>query len=346
MGIDIYETRRMIRALEQRKPTRTVFLDTFFNEVDVSTAETVDIDIDRGGERLMANFTSHKKEGKVVERRGFKTRSYKPPYVKPKTVCEADQFFGREMGETIYNGMEPAVKAAAMVGKDLGMMEDMIIRREEWMAAQGILTGVIKIQGEGVDDTCDFDMRADHNIVLSGDALWSSITTAKPIDNIIDWVEKVEEDSGLTATHFFGGKQAMRYLRSNEVQVVGEKSLFDYRAIDIGEISPRKMQDSLKYHGTLKEAGIDMYSYAEKFYNDADGKTYDMMPTNKILIGCKAARCVRHYGAIKDLSSLQAIKRFPKTWVTEDPSARYVMVQSAPLMAPHQIDAFLVVTVC
>jgi hypothetical protein len=47
------------------------------------------------------------------------------------------------------------------------------------------------------------------------------------------------------------------------------------------------------------------------------------------------------YGCIKDLSAMYPVARFPKSWEEEDPSARFLLMQSAPLLVPTQIDSFL-----
>ena len=66
-----------------------------------------------------------------------------------------------------------------------------------------------------------------------------------------------------------------------------------------------------------------------------------MIPLNKVWIGSTNAKNTRLYGAIKDLKALAAMPRFAKSWEEEDPSARYLMMQSAPLVALNQPDAFV-----
>lgn len=352
MSIDLFETRKMLTALEQRKKPFTFFLDTFFTQVDVSQDEHVDIDIDRGGQRIMAAFVNPRLPGKAVERRGYKTRSYKPPYVKPKRVTTAEDVLKRAMGENIYAGAKtPVQRAAELLGKDLGDLDDMILRREEWMAACGLQTGTIIVQGDGVDDEVGFDMLDTHQVVLSGNNRWSQASTAKPLKNLRNWsVDVIQEDSGLVPTVAVFGRNAYDYFMETE-QVLGSstggRSLFDLRAIDVGRIDPRPLAAAgVTYIGYLKEVNLEIFTYAGKFYNDETKETDWLMHPDKVLLGCTDARCVRHYGAIKDLKATAPVARFAKSWEEEDPSVRYVTVQSAPLPAPHQIDAFLCATVC
>jgi hypothetical protein len=48
-----------------------------------------------------------------------------------------------------------------------------------------------------------------------------------------------------------------------------------------------------------------------------------------------SVRGVRCFGAIQDFdANLQALAMFPKMWRSDDPSATFIMTQSAPLMVP------------
>lgn len=350
MSVDLYEPRRMIAALEQRKIPFRFFLDTFFREEDISETDNIDIDIDRGGQRIMAAFVNPKLPGQNVERRGFKTRTYKPPYVKPKRTTEVDDVLKRSIGENVYNAMSPMIRAGRLLGKDLGELDDLISRREEWMAANALQLGQITVEGEGVSDTIDFDMLTTHTIALSGTARWSQYTTAKPLTNLRDYcIDLIQEDSGLVPTVVVFGRSAWDDFMQCE-QIIGgstgRKSLFDLRAIETGRIDPRPLAaGGVTYQGYLQELNLDLYTYAGRYWNDSTKTSEWLMHPDKILIGCTDARCVRHYGLIKDLKMVAPLRRFAKSWEEEDPSARFVMVQSAPLMANHQPDAFVCVTV-
>ena len=51
---------------------------------------------------------------------------------------------------------------------------------------------------------------------------------------------------------------------------------------------------------------------------------------------------VQAYGAIRDEEiGLQPVPYYVKSWIQEDPSVRYVMLQSAPIMVPFRPNASL-----
>jgi hypothetical protein len=345
MSLDLFETRRMLAALEQRKPPRSFLLDTFFSGSETFDTEHVDIDIWKGKRRL-APFVNPRKEGKVVESQVYKTRSYKPPYIKPKKVTTAEDILKREMGQHIYgSNMSQMQKAAQRLGKDLAELDDMILRREEWMAAQVLTTGKVRCQGDGIDETIDFLMEAEHLPVLAGAALWSATTTAKPLQNMRDWKRLIAKDSGVNPTDVIMSPDVYDAMLYTD-EVKGTNNLFDNRRIMLGQIEPRDVGGGVTYIGRITELGLDLWTYEEWYVDEFDDETEkSMIPTGKLIMGSPNAYTRRLYGAIKDLKSTGAVRRFPKSWEVEDPSARFVMVQSAPIPALHQVDAFLCATV-
>jgi hypothetical protein len=45
------------------------------------------------------------------------------------------------------------------------------------------------------------------------------------------------------------------------------------------------------------------------------------------------------------VENLNAVPYWSKSWVTQDPSIRWLLMQSAPLLVPYRIDASLSATV-
>lgn len=346
MAYDLFNTRTMLQALEQRYPARTFFLKMFFSVMNVADTDTIDIDIWKGKRRL-APFVNPRLQGKVVEKLSYKTLSYKPPYVKPKMVTTAADILERPAGSTIYTANQsPAQRASLEVGKNIGTLDDMITRREEWMAASVLTTGKIVVQGDGVDDEIDFLMEPSHLPTLSGGALWTAHTTATPIADLRTWKKLVSKDSGLVPTDCIMGSTAYEnFMQCEEVIGTsgGKKGLFDLRRVDVGQIVPREQPDGVTYIGTITELGLDIWTYDEYYVDEIseNDEERSMMPENKVLMGSTRAYCRRQYGAIKDLKATAAVPRFPKTWEEDDPSARYLMLQSSPLPSMHQVDAFL-----
>jgi hypothetical protein len=339
--IDLFSTRTMLVAIELLKPVRRFLLDNFFPRGQAFNTESVDIDIYKGG-RKMAPFVHPNHEGKVIQRKGFATRSYKPPYIKPFMVTTAADMLKRQMGETIYGATKtPMERAAEQVAQDLSTLDEMIIRREEWMAARSLQDGKLRVIGDGIDDTVDFLMSSDNKISLTGNAKWSDAANSKPLDDLQSW-KSILNKAGYNGSDVVMSSVAWKYFfAANQVSgSSGKKSPFDMSRILLGEINPRDMVGGVQYKGRLTEIGVDIYTYEEWFEDEFDNNTLKpIVDDGRVLMLSRGVRSDILYGAIQDLEANGAVPRFPTSWIEKNPSRRYVMLQSAPLTVPHDIDS-------
>jgi len=334
MSISMFNTRTMLKALEQVFPATTFLLNTFFQGVEKSESKYVDIDIYKGKKKL-APFVRSTQQGKFVERIGFTTKTFEPPYIKEKMVTTSDEILNnRAMGGNIYLGKTPQQRAAEQLMKDMEYLRELIIRREEWMASQVLETGIIPIVSDGYEAEIDFGMDATHIIATGDITVWDD-ANATPLSDLLDWKRLIQLDSGLVPRIVVMGYDAWdAFIAHANVQ-----TLLDNRRIALGQIEPRELPEGVEYQGDVHNLSI--YTYGETYVSDAEATTY-YVPAKKIFMGCTNARTARHYGAIRDLESgFTPVQYFPKSWVEKDPSSRILLVQSSPLVAMHQPDAFL-----
>lgn len=350
--IDIFDTRTMLSAVEQMNRPGHFLRDTFFPLVNQSDTASVDVDIIKGKRRL-APFVSPLAEGKAVERIGYATNTIKPGYVKPKMATSAADLLKRQPGEVLYSGgMNIEQRAAIQLGKDLAELMDMIDRREEWQAAQALNTGTVAmtIKGETADQTVtvDFQMSATHKITLTSTDLWTDAANSTPVDDLGTWARLCRQDSGLSPTDaVFGTDACQAFLKHPSVQ-----KYMDMRQVDMGIINPRQLSDGVTYVGRLNAPSLqlDIWTYDEWYIDETSGTETAMVPVDKVWIGSRRAQNTKLYAVIQDMEAIEggiaaAVSRFPKSWLTKDPSVRWLMMQSAPLMALNQPDAFISATV-
>jgi len=338
MSISLYDHRNMLRQIEQMKPAQSFLRDLFFSNDTVNhDTDTVDIDVIKGKRRI-APYVSPLLPGTKVERVGYTTNTIKLPYVKPKMELNAKHLLKREPGTTVYSdNMTPAGRAAYQLGKDLRELNDLIDRREEYQAAEALNAGTVTVSGEGQGFVVDFLMANGHKITLTGANLWND-SDSDPLKNLRTWRRLIIQDSGINPD--------VVVMAANVVDVFLEHSkiqaTLDNRRIDRGFINPQALPNGVTYLGYVPEIGCDFYAYDEWYIDPADDTEKAMVPDNKVWMGSTRAQNTRHYGLIQDLELGDfAVSRFPKSWVVEDPSVRWLMLQSAPLMGLHHSDAFV-----
>lgn len=337
--MDIFDTRTMLEAVEQMPTARRFLLNTFFNGGSPVTfpTKTVDIDIIKG-KRKMAPFVHPRLPGSVSLRDGYTTSNYTPPYIQPKRETTAELVLKRAAGDNPFSSRTPLERAGQLLGKDLRDLDDEIVRREEWMCAQALTTGKVRVVGEGVDDTIDFLMASDHKISL-GSGQWGTVDS-DPIANLRGWKRKIAKDSGRTANTVAMSGEALDAFQSNATVM---KQL-NTRRVDMGLIKPEELPDGVTYLGYLNDPGVDLYGYDE-WYLDDDDDEQPMIPAGGLILGSTSTRNAMLYGAIQDLEAVESglveAARFPKSWVTQEPSARWLKLQSAALAGLLEPDAFI-----
>lgn len=336
--MDIFDTRTMLAAVEQMHTPSTFLLGTFFAAAETFPTKTVDVDIVKGGRKL-APFVSPRLAGKVIERDGFASKNITPAYIKPKMETNAEQLLKRSPGLNPYAVQTPGERAAIQMGKDLLELNDQITRREEWMAAKALGTGKVVIVGDGVDMEVDFQLDPTHNITSLVNK-WGT-AGADPIGNLRTWARLVAKDSGRRPTHvILSGAAQDAFMKDEAVH-----KLMNTRRVDMGMINPQNLPGGVVYLGFLNDPGIDIYAYNEWSVSPETGLLEPMIADGQIIMGSSQAQNKRLYGAIQDVQAIETgmveAGRFPKTWVVEDPSARWLMLQSAPLPALLEPDAFL-----
>lgn len=341
---DLFSTRTMLEAIEKMKRSRRFLTQTFFSaEPETFHTKHVDIDIVKGNRR-MAPFVRPNRPGTVVERGGSVMRSYTPPYIKPKMPTKAGQLLHvRQPGEHIYSARTPLQRAGDQLARDMEDLDDRISRREEWMVARALTSGVVQVIGDGVNDIIDYQMSATH--IIAESTPWTD-SGADPIADLRKYKRRASRDSGRTANAcVMSAEAADAFLDSEEVQ----KKL-NTRRVDLGMIRPDQLPDGVTYLGYLNDPGLDLYSYDEWFTPDdeEDGSGLQdepMIPAGGLIVGPTTSRCSMLYGAIEDMEAIEGamfdVDRYPKSWTEKDPGVRWLMMQSAPLPGFHEPDAFV-----
>jgi len=196
MAIDIYSSAVLNRVVQDLKGDVSSFLlDSFFPEVSVSTQEEIFFDVLTGKPRL-APFVSPLVEGQIVQSLGYATKSFKPAYIKDKRLLEDGKATRRRAGMPIATALDPmGNRQAGLAAESVDQLE-MLTRRQEWMAAQVLLTGSVTITGEKYPTTVvNFGRDASLTVTLSGNNVWGG-SDSTPVDDLEAWAELVSVASG------------------------------------------------------------------------------------------------------------------------------------------------------
>jgi hypothetical protein len=345
MTLDLFDRRTMTGMVLERKAPRTFVRDLFFGNRQPYDTEHIDFDVETHVRRL-APFSNPRLAGQVMDPTGFTARTYTPPLVQPKMATGAERLLVRLPGDTIYDTMSPEERAAALLGKDLGQLDDAIARREEWMCVRALFDGQIQVVGDGVNDLIDFGRNASLSLGLIAAAQRWNAATADIPKNFRDWRQLISRISGIGPDTCIMGSDAVDALLSNTTLA----AMLDTARIDLGQISPELSTiPGVVYIGRFKGTGIDLWGYHEWYVDPATGVETAIVSPKTIMLGSTSAVTELAYGAVPIASGTDSASRItlamgtriPDSWVSKEPPVRYVKLSARPLPIPKQVNGFL-----
>lgn len=336
--MDIFSTGVLARIVAELPPPAPFFFNSFFRLLQTETSEEIHFDVENGRRRI-APFVAPIVAGKVVESLGFKTKSFKPAYVKDKRVFTAERPFKRAMGERIGGELSPAQRLQLLLANDLSDQLEMLTRRQEVMAVEALRTGRVTVKGELYPTTVvDFGRHPDLTVRLEQADQWGE-KGVEPLDDIERWSMLGTMHSGAAPTTVVMDVKAWQlFSASPKVQ----KLLDRFRGND--RLDATVIGEGGRYMGNTGNFDIWVYS---GWYEDPDSaELVQYLPDYTVLITGAHLEGTRAYGAIRDEEAgFQALPFFPKSWVEKDPAVRYLLMQSAPLPVPYRVNASFCATV-
>lgn len=335
---DIFSTDVLTRVVGYLPQPVSFLLDSFFPNVQLEQSEEIHFDVEAGKKRI-APFVSPLVEGKIVAEQGYTAKTFKPAYVKPKTVFDPNRPMKRAMGEQIGGQLSPSQRLEMAVQQMLKDHVDQISRRLEVMASEAIRTGKVTVTGEKYPTTVvDYGRDAALTVALTGGNRWGQ-SGIKPLDLLEDWGQLVLAKSGANAFNVVMDIDAWKIFRAD----ADVKTRLDRFRGSSTMVTDAMIVEGGKYMGTIDNFNIWVYGGT---YVDDAGSDQLYFPSGTVVMSGPQVEGYRAFGAIRDeKAGYQAMQYFPKSWIEEDPPVRYLMTQSAPLIVPYRPNASLCATV-
>jgi hypothetical protein len=331
---DVFSTDVLTAVLQSLLGNPQFLLDRFFGITQAEDSEQIHFDVIQGKRRI-APFVSPLVEGQIVASQGYVTNTFSPAYIKDKRVFDMNRPLKRMPGEQIGGTMSPADRVRALIAFDMQDQLNMLRRRLEVMCGEVLNTGKSTISGDKYPTVVvDFGRSANHT--FTANPLWSS-GTAKILDNLQDWAQIVLQDTGVFPNDVIMTVDVWKLFRADS----GIQSVLNIF---------RRYTDtpSIDYLAQVTEGGVQMgqiegfniWVYSGWYVDPTTGNELPILPTGTCILCSPALEGVQAYGAIRDEEiGLQPVPYYVKSWIQPDPSVRYVMLQSAPIMVPFRPNA-------
>ncbi|WP_164964310.1 major capsid protein [Rubrivivax sp. JA1026] len=332
--MDLFSTDTLLAIVRDLRTPALGLAARFFSSIVVDESEEIHFDVENKPRRI-SPFVSPLVAGKVVKGRGFATTTFKPAYIKDKRIFTPNRALKRVMGETIGGGdYTPQQRMEILLAQDLQDQLEMLERRLEWMAAKVLYDGKVTISGDDYPEVVvDFGRDSSLTKALASGVYWS-VETVDPLDDLDDWSNASLLRSGVALTDFIMTADVWKVFRK-------KPSVKEYLDRTRGDSTLRPdaiQREGLVFMGNV--AGFNIWVYSGWSVDPKTGNEAANLPAGTVLgVAGDNVEGVRHFGAILDHDSLQAEPYFPKSWLEQDPSIRYLLLQSAPLLVPYRVNA-------
>lgn len=336
--MDIFSSTVLGGVVEQIVPEYGFLTRTFFPGFQLEDGEEIHFDV-RKKSRRIAPFVSPYVQGQIVEKQGYTTKSLKPAYIKDKRVFEPNSSFVRTFGERIGGSLSPQERLERNVAIETKDQMEMLNRRIEVMCGEVLATGKLTIEGELYPKVVlNFLRDAALTVALTGAAEWGDAGVS-PLADLKAWAATVFSKSGVRPTKIVMTADAYALFEASAAVV---KIMDRFR--ETNTLVDKAIEgDDGWYAGFI--GGFNVFVYNGTYIDPLDNTEKDILPAFTVLLGGDGIRGYRAYGAIRDVEVMKAMEFYSKSWVAQDPSVRYLMLQSAPIVCPLYPDAMLAATV-
>lgn len=343
----VYDSRTLLGVFwdqNSMEPPENYWLQ-FYGQTLNFTTETIDFS-QLSDVRKLAPLVVPTAQGVPIYSAAERLVQVKPAYLKPKDPVTATRMIRRAagLGEIAQTQpLTPQQRYQAIVTDIIRQHRYAIERRWEWMAAKATIDAKVLLEDERYPrKLVDFGRNAAQTVTLTAGNRWGDAGVSI-LSNIASWKAIMRRARfGGIATRLTVGADVWEVMRQDP-----EIREFLDTQFKLGANVNLKlgMLEGLEVERVGNIESLEVYVYSD-YYQESDGTIVPYMSPKDIVLTSPNIQGVRCYGAIQDLGAqLQALTVFMKMWNEQDPSATFIMTQSAPLMVPINPNASFKATV-
>lgn len=345
MAFDYNHIPSFIAAIKEEKPFSTFLKSRYFPNGECFATDEVLVEYKKGSKKL-APFVAPRVGGVTVKRDGYTAKTFAPAYIAPKRNLTLDDLKKKRMGESLYSQMSPEDRASEIMLDDENSLDEMIARRENWMAAELLINASVVME----EKTDKEDVVVEKEIYFyDGDHNDWIYTPAKswtePDADIIGDIAAMcihQKAQGAPATELLVDAVAGAAILNN----TKIKELLDNRNYNVGTIDPELKEFGVAKLATLNCQGhvVDILQYVEEYEDDKEQSTPYLPKGHVVLLAPNCGQTL--YGAVTQLEDddewhTYAAERVPLILSDKRSQSKELRLASAPLLMPIRHHAWL-----
>ena len=339
-----------LRGVHRTMTPNDLFWNRFYRQQFLSPTPLIVFDEVFEDNRVLAKFAMPNIVAPVNQDTGYEVKTFKPAYVKEKDSIEYwdDSLFTRVPGEQIGGAYSPSQRAELMRAAQLKKHTVRLENRINAMCAEALITGKGVIVGDNYPRReVDFRRKADHTAVLSGAQAWGQ-AGVNPLDAIGGMNDQLYLTTGGAVTDIVFGtlawKEFHRYLietKQSWFSTFTKGADVNFSQISIGGLRGAQYMGAITGNDGLS---LNLWVDNTSYIDPEDGSVKKHLGADVVVgIDVNDFNGVQCFGAIKDKKAgntgLAAMRMFSREIEVDEPSADFVLTQSAPLMIPGNTNA-------
>lgn len=349
MAFDIFSTYTLLMGVEQITPPKTFLRDRYFptnDATDIFSTNEVLVEYKDGSKKL-APFVAPRKGGVTITRQGYKMDRFEPPFIAPKRVLTIDDLSKRGFGEAFLTTLTPEARQATMLLRDMQELTEMIVRREEAMAAETLINNkcvlfeVADNMEKGEEKEIVFYEGSSNPAVYTPATKWGT-AGAKIIDDIFAMAQTLMQRGFSASDLIVAPDVAGLIINDEKIQ-----KLLDIKNYYLGGVQPSELPNGAARIARLNVYGvmIDVISYAETYEAD-DGTIKQYIPAGHVVLTAPAAGRTL-YGAVTQIEETDRQfhtytgRRIPKYLSDANAEVRTITLKSCPLLIPNNVNPWV-----
>jgi hypothetical protein len=353
MAVNIFETRFLTDLVMQRKGSKSFLRNAFWN-VAPTIFKTRHVDMPLWDSvRRIAYYIGSNNQSQYVDKEGYKTQAVVPSLISLSDSTTVEDLLRVLPGEIIqYSMTNPREDAVLALANQLAIYDDMVGRAEELQCRQALFdarTDFFDINGNPTEEAIEYDRNAENTMNTSDltGSVWSDATNARPFDDEDKLRRIIQKHSGEVADVAVYGEVAWKDFQ-NTAQFKDRWLPMAYTGND--PFIRQMEEDGAVYRGSFN--GFKHFTYDEWYRDDIStgGDLVPYIPPLKVLLASSKAKTQKLYGAVDfipegdysgtPIRQLFAAPRVVDSFTRKDPDIRKLRIQSRPLMAMRQPNAY------
>lgn len=365
--IQLANTYSLLEAYIKLPKCTLFFRDAFFPNRFFTKTEYAIVDF-RKAKRVMAPAVDMEVGHSPVERQNFATYQFWTPFFGPTRALKAIDLLPRMAGESPFTNMSTVDRAGALISMDMIELDEILTRREEWMAVQAIVFNTFTLPIAGKNGTynyiVDFTMggtRPGSNVVKLASASFWSASTSNPLQDLDTYSVQTLQFGLIAPDVVIMDQFAYEAFLSN---VAVDRVFYSFRGDSdnsLGNIKPDVLSDAVTFVGKLRRPNVSLYVYTEFYVQDGTitqsnaGTEVTMLPQGTVIIGSTRSRNAIYYGPITQLEHVGGGNvgeftwsdqpRVPKVWADIDHDQRWTRLAMRTLPVPLDLSEWTVLSV-